>query len=209
MFAYTADEDERPGARYPPESVVALDTTTGEVRWNMSEQHPQSSFAFAAGDLAVVRVPDPEPGSDEAARGRSETLVVEAATGREVASFGTLASACGAGDELIACAVGAFGDDERLATFRVGDREASVSESALPRTTVPVFVRAVVDGRIVLDQHDHRPASTMDRFANTIDTELPGHYLAMSDRYALFEPEAGRPETSPGTGAYAVHRIAS
>jgi hypothetical protein len=132
VFAYPGDYTDSPDSRRPAESVAALDAATGEVRWDLSYRHPESAFVLAAGDLAVVKVPNPE--QDSAATRPHETLVVEATTGREVVSFGTTASACAADDELIACAVSGPPDseDSRLATLQVDDREAGVSEAALP-----------------------------------------------------------------------------
>jgi hypothetical protein len=107
---------------------------------------------------------------------------------------------CAADDELIACLVstrepGAAG--VRLATLQVDHRQASVSESTIHGRAI----EAVVDGRILLSRHHGPPWVSVDRFANTIDTDLPGRYLTGSDDYAIFQPEPDGPYTVQGSPA--------
>lgn len=202
----------------PFEPMVGLDVANGEVRWDLSDRFGQSLLELTTADLALLLVPvpaDDPPGGAEPEHW--EGIVVEASSGRELDSFGTTLTrdACAADDELIACVVGVSDPGtepvvvhDRLATFDTAEREGSVSEATLPEDLrVVADVQAVVDGRIVAEGVSDTSLS-LDRFANPVGG-LPGRYLAMSDRYAIFEPGDHRddPATWAHADTYTVHRI--
>jgi outer membrane protein assembly factor BamB len=154
--------------------VVALDATTGDRRWDLSERFATSDTWVVAGDLAVVHA--------EAA-GTENTLVLEVATGREVARLGAYAAACASdAHSLIACAESPI-TGNRLITFRLDERRVRVSRDDLPESGI----HAVWAGRIFLGYGFLAGRDTVvDRSGNVLPEPAPGRLVTISERYAVF-----------------------
>jgi hypothetical protein len=191
--------------------VVALDTATGAVRWDLRERFGWSQLILTAGDVALV----------EGGRSRDsahETLVVDLADGSEVASFGQGVDDCASdGQALIACRVGVPDREGALATFDVEHRRggAALTNESISGIDTVAYGRVFAQGTGVSDSPGQQ--ISVDRAVNVVDTELPGALLTASDQYALFVCEGPDVDCSgfglrgEGDGAwypyYAVHRI--
>jgi hypothetical protein len=222
-LSFTGQQAEAP-------AVVALDAATGETRWDLSERYSWSDLVLTAGDVAVIKVaPLPDDGQSEREgdtprRAVTETLVVDLATGREIASFGTEVFTCGTdGSELIACSMFGRSDDRRLATFRVAGRDAGVSAAGLPDLDVDGVWQGRVFGSALESPPPDPPYRTewtpverylsVDRSGGIVEQGLPGSFLVGSDDYVIFRcgsigtacpGEAHRDRT---TDLYTVYRV--
>lgn len=173
-------------------TVAGLDAATGETSWDLSGRHPQSQLVLASGDKALVTVPAE---ADSAAGGVVELLVLEAATGEEVASFGSFAASCaGVRQSLIACQIGV---DATLATFNPEDGSAGVSGQPLPEGEMPLgsYGDHVIVGNVQQGNYH-----IVDR-AGAVTGDAPGAPLALSDEYGLFVDNM--------SGTFTVHEITS
>jgi hypothetical protein len=122
---------------------------------------------------------------------RPETLVLEAASGDEVASFGEWALDCHTdATSTIACLVPTFEDEDRVATFRVDGRNAGVSAEGSEDMRIDGVLRG--GGVVVYDQEPpsaDRPTSPrrlVDASGAVVASAVPGKPLATSDRYGIF-----------------------
>jgi outer membrane protein assembly factor BamB len=158
-------------------TVVALDATSGERRWDLSQRFADSDAALVAGELVVAQA---------SREGDENALVLEATTGREVARLGAYSGSCRTdARSLIACNESA-GVNSRLATFQLDERKVRVSRREIGFNDI----RAVWRGRVFLDAwiaSDHPSRHpVLDRSANVLAEPVPGPIITISDRYAIF-----------------------
>jgi hypothetical protein len=164
----------RLGHPFADGTVVALDAASGHRRWDLHERFSNSEVELVAGDLVVVRA---------SRDGADSTRILEAASGREVAHLGNPLPCRSDARSLIACIDPL---DHTLSTFRIDDREIRVSR----REVRPSSISAVWRGRVFLSDafevEDPARRGVVDRSGNVLADRLPGHLLAISDRYAVF-----------------------
>jgi outer membrane protein assembly factor BamB len=155
-------------------AVTALDAATGTTRWDLSARLPASLPMLAAGAISLVR---------EIKDGRlGRPMLLEAETGREIASLPDFITNCQTdGLSLIACELQDL-QQHRLITIRLDDRRVRVAKREIPDSTVA----AVRQGHVFLDGPKDR-GYEVDPSANRLADALPGHPLALSDHYAIFQ----------------------
>lgn len=221
VFALVPDDPTEASTSDPlPVTTVALDPATGERLWDLSDRHPTARLVLTAGDAAVMELMDSTSPSEEESESGSETLILDAASGDELASFGTgvtFPDDCGADDSLIAC--GLLTDPSEglgslaLATFDVEERDPGVAartfEEVIDVDGASFGVRGVAEGRVFVGALDHASV-TLDRAGQGVDPELSGVLLAVSDRFLIVE-EPGN-EQEPATGEdppYTVHAVSA
>ncbi len=180
----------RPGRPPADGTLVALDTTSGQRRYDLSQRFAASAADVVAGDLVLVRAE-----SQGVERPLDQTLIVEADTGREMANLGEYISSCASDTRsTIACA----NVDDKLVSFQLADRKVRVSrhpvdlDEGLLRDIhgiwgdhVFVEYAAKSDPQRVSSDYINRHL-VVDRSANVLDERLPGPIVAISDRYAIF-----------------------
>jgi hypothetical protein len=165
-------------------------------------------------DMVVVEVPVEGARRD----GQTEVLVLESSSGEAVASFGIFASGCRSdGVSLIACGVMSRGERNKLATFRVDDREAGVAEHDLADVYVDAVWRDsvfVTSWDVGAEESPDGPRQLVDLAGQPVAEDLPGTVLASSDRYVIVScggigdpPCPDEPASDALVGRYGVHEI--
>jgi hypothetical protein len=157
-------------------TVIALDATTGDRRWDLSQRFATSDTSVVAGNLAVVQTKSGET---------ENALILEADTGREVARLGDYAGNCASdARSLIACIESPI-TGNRLVTFQLDERRVRISRDEVGWNWN--HIRAVWDGRVFLEDGlpDGR-SSVVDRSANVLPEPMPGQIVTISDHYAIF-----------------------
>jgi hypothetical protein len=148
------------------------------------------------GDVVVMEVPVPGASSP-----LPLTLVVDAETGHEVESFGRFARDCAtdttAGASMVVCVVPAPEGGNRLASFRVEDRQAAVSSA----TGGDVGIDGLWQGGVLVTGYEAvadvgtssaaRPRRLVDLSGEALVEDLRGVLLASSDRYAVVACDGG------------------
>lgn len=206
VFALVADTAAPGAGDALPGATVALDPATGERLWDLSDRHPNARLVLAAGDAVVVEVVDESTGTG------SETLILDVASGRELASFGTrvvVAEDCGTNGSLVACPVMTDPSDidsSSLATFDLGHRDAGVAVRTIGEATglERASVRGVGDGRVVVGDWDHASVA-LDRSGRRVDPVVPGVLVALSDRFLIVE----EPRDELDEGAYTTYSLSA
>ncbi|MFI8546852.1 PQQ-binding-like beta-propeller repeat protein [Spirillospora sp. NPDC077959] len=206
--------DERKGA-----DVFALDVKTGKKRWDLSGAFDSSHLDAVAGGTAVVNVRKTDPTE---LYPDLQTIVLDAATGREIPAEGEGDEGGGAapyerlfgcvddGRTLIACP----GSDGRLVTIRSGPGAQRFTAERPPfdeRTTPHVdmvwqdriFVHASPDG--------DRPArrAVVDRAGNRIGSAPPGEVAAVSEKAIAFRAPRQGSSSSSRVDGLVVHAAAA
>jgi hypothetical protein len=189
----------RPGQSPAGGTLVAMDATSGQGRWDLSELYADSAAELVAGNLVLVRAETLD--EKDAGVGPDQSLIVEAGTGLEVANLGDYIFSCATDTRTgIACA----NVDDKLVSVQVHDHEIRVSRR--PVESGEGFLKGVHgmwSGRVLVEYAEkanpQRAGSgyiyrhlAVDRSANVVDDRLPGPMVAISDRYAIFHTdEAG------------------
>jgi outer membrane protein assembly factor BamB len=170
----------------PEGTVVALDPTSGNRRWSLSDSYVDSSPMLVAGHFIVARVESPDA--------KANTLVMDAATGQEVARLGKSSISCSSdSSSLIACV-----DTMRntLITLHLDEREVRVSGNSIDGDSDISYLSSEVwRGRVFIEDaatsgHPTRHL-VVDRSANVLTDQSPGQIVAISDDYAIFRTTEG------------------
>lgn len=172
--------------------VTALDARTGKERWNLKSRYRNSRLYAVAGDVALVGA---ETNDDEVA------VVIDAESGRELANLGKV-NACDTDEQRLIACVARYGgaNTSRVVTFDVDKQEKQVSP-ALPdrRTTGEI---SGVWGDYIFLGDSGSGFRALDRNGNIAADNLPGRFIAMSERYALFSDLQGQASTE-----FALYRV--
>jgi hypothetical protein len=184
------DLTSRPGRPPADGTLVALDTTSGQRRWDLSQRFAASAGDVVAGDVVLVRAE-----SQGAERPLGQSLIIEADTGREMANLGEYISSCASDTRsTIACK----NLDDEVVSFQLDDRKVRVSRSPVDLDEGLLRdVHGTWGGGVFVEyaaKSDPQSASSdyitrhlaVDRSANVLNDQLPGPIVAISDRYAIF-----------------------
>lgn len=187
---------------YEASYVVGLDATTGQRLWSLESRYQRSEIGLVAGDLALVYVwPKPDGPIREAGAGRDSVVLIDVASGAEVANLGWDfggRNSCATDDHRIACTLDAdrnvsTGKSARLVTFDVARRAKHVSPEERQDELSESFVTRVWGDYIfVRDTSVIRGDMwAVDRDGVVVSDKLPGTLIGISDEYAVFTPPAG------------------
>jgi hypothetical protein len=145
-------------------AVVAVDAATGKKKWDLADRYPASNLYLTFGDVAVIFTSE---SSDSVVK--PHAVIVDAATGDELADLGEVARCVDDGANLIACRRSANDD---MVIFDVDARK----------------VIATVTGPFSGGWHGYffMDDRVVDREGNPVIGDLPGDRVeAMSDDYAV------------------------
>jgi outer membrane protein assembly factor BamB len=163
----------------PEGAVVALDASSGNRRWDLSQRYANSVATSVAGDFVVARATSRD--------GEEDTLVLNSASGHEVAHLGDYVISCSSDtSSLVACTDSRY---NTVVTFQVEESEVRVSGDSIDEdiSSHSYRTRGVWRGRVFVEDRYH-PAQdvVVDRSANVLTDRVPGPVVAISDRYAIF-----------------------